>query len=88
MASSGSARRPLRRQAGESGRRRPDLLAWIVVVLAFAFGFGILLQPSGSLVLSPMEHARLQAEARDRTIVVNHASEDLAVAWPLVAEGD
>jgi hypothetical protein len=83
-----SMRRPTRAGGGQAVRRRADLLAWAIVAFAFAFGFGLLLQPSGSFVLSPMEHAQRQAEARERTLVVTGASEGLAGAWPMVADGD
>lgn len=91
-----ATRRPLPRRRAAVGRRGPDIIAWVVVVLAFAFGFGLLLQPSRSFVLSPMEHAQRQTDARDRTVTVNEASDGLAAAWPsvtltdteTVAEGD
>jgi hypothetical protein len=83
-----SVRRAARTGGAGAARKRTDLLAWAVVAFAFAFGFGLLLQPSGSFVLSPMEHAQRQAEARERTLIVTGASEGLAGAWPMVADGD
>jgi hypothetical protein len=64
---------------GTARRRRTDPLAWAIVGLTFVFAFALVLAPRGSLVLSPMEHAQRQAEARQHA--ASGAISGLAGAW-------
>jgi hypothetical protein len=54
--------------------RVSDLAAWATVAAAFLLAIFILLEPTGSLVRSPLEHTRAQAGARGPQLAVVHAT--------------
>jgi hypothetical protein len=48
--------------------RIADIAAWATVAAAFLLAVFILLEPTGSLVRTPLEHARAQARAHPAAV--------------------